>query len=94
MRIGVQQKFNQTLNGVVVDLNSFDATFLDQLPPANQSPTAVFTSSAAGLAASFDGSGSSDPDGTVSSSSWNFGDGSPAGTGVTPAHTYSAGGTY
>ncbi|MGO4859452.1 hypothetical protein [Arthrobacter sp. 2MCAF14] len=28
MRIGVQQKFNQSLNGVVVDLDSFNATFL------------------------------------------------------------------
>jgi hypothetical protein len=28
MRIGVQQKFNQNLNGVVVDLDSFNATFL------------------------------------------------------------------
>lgn len=94
MRIGVQQKFNQTLNGVVVDLDSFDATFLGQLPPANQAPTAVFTSSAVGLTASFDGSGSSDPDGTVASYSWNFGDGSLAGTGAAPSHTYSAGGTY
>jgi len=29
MRIGVQQKFEYDLNGVKVDLNSFDATFLD-----------------------------------------------------------------
>lgn len=28
MRVGVQQKFNQQLNGIAVDLNSFDATFL------------------------------------------------------------------
>ena len=28
MRVGVQQKFNQSLNGVVVDLDSFNATFL------------------------------------------------------------------
>ncbi|MEV7132045.1 PKD domain-containing protein [Arthrobacter sp. NPDC093128] len=94
MRIGVQQKFNQTLNGVVVDLNSFDATFLGAQPPANQSPSAVFTSSAAGLTASFDGSGSADPDGSIASYSWDFGDASPGGTGIKPAHSYSAGGTY
>ncbi len=29
-RIGVQQKFEYTLNGVNVDLNSFDSTFLDK----------------------------------------------------------------
>ncbi|CAN7375554.1 PKD domain-containing protein [Arthrobacter sp. LjRoot78] len=94
MRIGVQQKFNQTLNGVVVDLNSFDATFLGTQSPANHLPSAAFTSSASGLTASFDGSGSADPDGSIASYSWDFGDGSPAGTGVRPTHIYSSGGTY
>ncbi|WP_175417272.1 PKD domain-containing protein [Arthrobacter sp. 24S4-2] len=94
MRIGVQQKFNQTLNGIVVDLNSFDATFLAAQPPANHAPSAAFTSSAAGLTASFDGSGSADPDGSIASYSWDFGDGSAAGTGLKPSHTYSTGGTY
>ena len=63
-------------------------------PPPNQPPTAAFTSSANLLTASFDGSGSSDPDGTVASYSWDFGDGSAAGSGVTPQHTYAAPGTY
>lgn len=94
MRIGVQQKFNQTLNGIVVDLNSFDATFLEPQPPANQPPSALFTSSATGLSASFDGSGSADPDGTVASYTWDFGDGSAAGSGANASHTYGAGGTY
>ena len=61
---------------------------------ANQSPVASFTSSAVNLVASFDGSGSKDPDGTVASYSWNFGDGSAAGSGVKPSHTYAAAGTY
>jgi PKD repeat protein len=59
----------------------------------NQAPTAAFTSTAANLAATFDGSTSSDPDGTVASYAWNFGDGS-TGTGANPAHTYAAAGTY
>ena len=63
-------------------------------PPPNQPPTAAFTSSANLLTASFDGSGSSDPDGTIASYSWDFGDGSAAGSGVTPQHTYAAAGTY
>jgi serine protease len=42
---------------------------------------------------SFDGSGSSDPDGDRLTYRWNFGDGS-TGAGITPTHTYSAGGTY
>ncbi|MCX2747523.1 fibronectin type III domain-containing protein [Arthrobacter sp. MI7-26] len=60
----------------------------------NQPPTAAFTSSTSGLTATFDGSASTDPNGTVASYSWDFGDGSPAGTGVKPSHTYTAGGTY
>ena len=41
----------------------------------------------------FDGSGSSDPDGDPLTFRWDFGDGD-AGTGVSPAHTYLAGGLY
>ena len=63
-------------------------------PPPNQPPTAKFTSSANLLTASFDGSGSSDPGGSIASYSWDFGDGSPAGSGVTPQHTYAAPGNY
>jgi PKD repeat protein len=59
----------------------------------NQAPVGGFTWTANNLAASFDGSGSSDPDGTVASYSWNFGDGS-TGTGSSVQHTYGAGGTY
>lgn len=59
----------------------------------NQSPTASFGSGSSGLAASFDASGSSDPDGSVASYAWDFGDGS-TGTGATATHTYAAAGTY
>ena len=62
-------------------------------PPANQPPTAAFTSSVNQLTASFDGSGSSDSDGSVASYAWDFGDGS-SGSGVSPSHTYGAAGTY
>ncbi|MGY1615714.1 PKD domain-containing protein [Geodermatophilus sp. SYSU D00691] len=62
-------------------------------PPPNAGPTAAFTSTAQGLTASFDGSGSSDPDGTVTGHAWNFGDGT-TGTGATPQHAYTAAGTY
>ena len=41
----------------------------------NQAPTAAFTSTVTDLAASFDGSGSTDSDGTVASYAWDFGDG-------------------
>jgi DNA-binding beta-propeller fold protein YncE len=62
----------------------------------NQGPTASFTSSAAGNGkAIFNGSASSDPDGTVVRYDWDFGDGTGAREGgVAPSHTYSAAGTY
>ena len=62
-------------------------------PPSNVAPTASFTSGSNNLVASFDASGSSDPDGTIASYAWTFGDGL-TGTGVTPSHTYAAAGTY
>jgi PKD repeat protein len=60
----------------------------------NVGPTAVFTSTKTGLTASFDGSGSTDSDGTVDSYSWDFGDSSALGTGATPSHAYALDGTY
>jgi PKD repeat protein len=41
----------------------------------------------------FDGSGSSDPDGSIVSYDWEFGD-SNSDTGVTPTYSYSTAGTY
>jgi PKD repeat protein len=58
-----------------------------------QPPVAAFTSTTNNLAASLDGSGSNDPDGSITGYAWNFGD-STTGTGVSPTHTYAAGGTY
>lgn len=58
-------------------------------------PTAAFTSDVDDLVASFDGTGSSaDTGATITGYSWDFGDGTPAGTGATPTHTYAAAGTY
>ena len=62
--------------------------------PANAAPTASFTSSCTNLACSFDGSASSDSDGSIASYAWTFGDGATAAVGAKPAHTYAAGGTY
>jgi PKD repeat protein len=42
----------------------------------------------------FDGSGSSDPQGDPLTYSWDFGDGSPEGTGVEPTHVYVSEGIY
>src|SRR5207249_5998719 len=61
--------------------------------PPNQPPVASFTRSCNGLTCSLT-STSSDPDGTIASYSWNFGDGTPASTLQNPSHTYGAGGSY
>src|SRR2546428_428203 len=62
-------------------------------PPPNQSPVAAFTSSCPTLACSFSDQ-SSDPDGSVTSWQWTFGDGTTGSTAQNPSHTYSAAGSY
>ena len=58
----------------------------------NQPPVAAFTSSCSGLTCAFT-STSTDPDGSISASSWTFGDGGTS-TAQNPSYTYAAGGTY
>ncbi len=63
---------------------------------ANQPPVANANgpySGTAGTAVSFSSAGSSDPDGSIASYSWNFGDGGTS-TAANPTHTYAAAGTY
>jgi PKD repeat protein len=66
-------------------------------PPENISPSASFTASPAsdgnGLKINLDAASSADPDGSITSYSWTFGDGS-SGTGRSVSHTYASGGTY
>ncbi len=62
----------------------------NQDPVAN--PGGPYNASA-GSPVSFDGTGSSDPDGTIASYAWDFGDGN-GGSGATTQHTYAAAGTY
>lgn len=59
----------------------------------NTAPTAAFTSAATNLSVAFSAAGSADPDGSIASYAWTFGDGA-TGTGATPTHVYSAAGTY
>ena len=59
----------------------------------NQKPNAAFTSDCEALDCAFDASGSADPDGSVASYAWDFGDGE-SGTGATPEHAYEEAGTY
>jgi len=59
----------------------------------DEPPTASFTYTCTDLTCDFDGSGSSDPDGTIVSYEWDFGDGA-TGSGITVSHTYVAAGDY
>jgi PKD repeat protein len=77
----------------VTDNRGGTGTMQQSVTVSNAPPSAAFTSSAAGLTASFNGGGSADSDGTIASYAWNFGDGS-TGTGATPTHTYATGNTY
>src|SRR5439155_662001 len=58
----------------------------------NQPPTAAFTSSCSGLTCSFTDQ-STDPDGSVATWQWDFGDGT-TGTTRNPSHPYANGGDY
>jgi PKD repeat protein len=59
----------------------------------NTLPFALLRFACSGLTCSFDASGSSDPDGTIVSYAWTFGD-ATSGSGATASRTYAAGGTY
>ncbi|MFN7151269.1 MAG: PKD domain-containing protein, partial [Microthrixaceae bacterium] len=65
--------------------------------PTNLAPIAVATatptSGNAPLTVGFDAAGSTDPDGSIVSYAWNFGN-STNGTGATASATYTAGGVY
>ena len=64
--------------------------------PQNAKPVPVFTTATDALKVSVDGTGSSDPDGTITGYSWDFGDGTApvSGTAKTATHTYAKAGTY
>ena len=69
-----------------------------QVGATNLPPTAAFTYSPASLGVAewgrFDGTGSSDPDGTISGYTWSFGDGTSPVGGSIVYHQFAAPGTY
>ncbi|MGM1029615.1 MAG: PKD domain-containing protein [Actinomycetota bacterium] len=87
----------RTVTLAVTDSRGATATSSQQVTvtatATNQAPTASFTSTTQGMTASVDGRASSDPDGTIASYAWTFGDGTTA-TGATASRTYTAAGTY
>ncbi|MDH3805090.1 MAG: PKD domain-containing protein, partial [Gammaproteobacteria bacterium] len=82
-----------TDNDGATDSASTTAT-IDPIP--NVAPTSNPNgpySGTVGTPVSFDGSGSTDSDGTIVSYAWDFGDGN-GGAGISPSHTYAAAGLY
>jgi len=73
------------------------ASRITMVPSTNQVPTAVATATptvaSIGQSISFNGSGSRDPDGSIASYAWDFGDGSRA-NGITAVHAYGAAGVF
>ena len=61
-----------------------------QNAPVPAGTSSVIVVNAGGADVQFNGSASTD----YTSLTWNFGDGSPTVTGISPIHTYSANGTY
>jgi PKD repeat protein len=82
-----------TVSLEVVDDAHQSVTRSETVNLVNALPVASFTSACNGLSCSFNGSGSSDPDGTIASYAWNFGDGTTA-SGATASRTYVGSGTY
>lgn len=79
-------KYTVTING---DGDSADrsATFtltVNGSSGGNKPPTAAFTATCYGASCQFNGSASSDPDGTISSYAWDFGDGTTGTRAVVP----------
>jgi chitodextrinase len=71
-------------------------TFDDPREDTSRPPTATIDAPGTvgvGVSVTFDGRGSSDPDGGITSYRWEYGDGS-SGTGRTASHTYEATGEY
>lgn len=67
-------------------------------PPSNEAPVASFslssTSGNAPLVVTFNGAGSSDSDGDITSYAWDFDEAGATAIGSNAAHTYSDAGTY
>jgi YD repeat-containing protein len=86
---------SRTVALTVTDNNGAQAGASTTATIANRAPVANAGGPYNGVtntAIQFNGGGSSDPDGSITSYQWNFGDGT-SGTGVTVSHTYTTIGT-
>ena len=74
------------------DTATTTATIGEGNQPPTADPNGPYTGEV-GMPLTFDGTGSSDPEGSLVAYDWDFGDGN-VGTGPTPTHTYTVEGTY
>lgn len=83
---------------VTDDSGDADIKTVSIVSDANVLPVAVANSDVATgnapLAVAFSSAGSTDPDGTITGYSWNFGDGSADSSAANPSHTYTVAGEY
>ena len=88
---------NYTVALTVVDNEGLNGTTFDIITVLNRIPVALFTESATTVSTGeviyFNASMSIDPDGTIISYLWNFGDGTNA-SGMTVDHAYTENGNY
>jgi len=94
-KVGVRTYLPSTATNapLTTSFDNYRATGLSTTTTVNAPPRPALTGSCDGLGCSFDGSGSSDPEGGTLSYAWDFGDGT-TGSGPTVAHTYATPGTY
>lgn len=83
--------FTFIANDAVADSNI--ATVSITVNPVNDAPLPTFTTTCTDRTCDFDASASYDPDGSIVSYSWSFGDGN-MGSGATTSHTFAAAGSY
>ena len=85
-----------SVNLSVIDNQALSSSATHQVT-VNARPHAAFqfapTTVYVGISVTFDASTSTDPDGSIASYAWNFGDGS-SGTGVQASHVFAAKGTF
>lgn len=88
--VGDQKVISDGMAGIQQSCTACHVSYGNKPPVANAGADQATT---VNKSISFSSAGSSDPDGTISSYVWNFGDGSSA-SGATVSKTYSAAGSY
>lgn len=99
LTVSVPLKATNTIKVLVKGLpTQYVVVSIDRTSIANQAPLANFSftpgQNADPLNYNFNGSASSDPDGSITNYSWDFGDETPAASGAQVTHKYEALGTY